>query len=400
MTLKTIERWMLLMVAVMLTACQSSDEEVKASDGDDCFLDISVCAPDRSFITRGDVGNIASSEAERKVHSLQIWVFKSKDGSPICYREYHEVTDFSSLNASPYQQTFKMKVDKAFAETRDNVDIYVVANAESCGLSYDGETLRTTLDEAKIGTDYFGTTTLVSSVPETGLPMSAVLKNQSVTGSFPALRIGSQSQPAVLQLTHAVSKLRFVLCRIKELDSSTKKLVSINSIQLDGSLIPEETYLMPGTYSYSRYVSGVISYVDETHKLESKDIPQVVDPLEYAYETQSAQEYENLIDKAISGEQKAYNEDENLKELGRTYLRESDRQLTGSISYTYNDNGTEKTEPISFSMAGAGDFLRNHSWIVYIYYMDSKIHILTVTHIGMKSWTSDDNDENTTFYNW
>lgn len=412
---------MLLLMTVLLTACSSSKEEVVQPVEEDCFLEIPICAPERPILTRGDVGEIASSEAERTVHSLQIWVFKSKDGSLVCYRN---LTDFTSLNASPYQQTYKMIVDKTFAEVRDNVDIYVVANAASylgTTVSNPADLKPANLNAAMIDEGSFGTSTLIKTVPNGGLPMSAVLKNQPIYGSFPALRIGSQEQPAVLELTRAVSKLRFVLCRIKEQTTSTKTLVSINSIKLNGSMIPTTTYLMPGTYNYSSYVSGDITFEDndfENHKLLPGKIPQVVNPLVYTYETQAAQDYENLIDAAVKGDiawLKQYgnekdiddlkNLDDNapsqLKQVGLTYLRESDKQLTGTISYTYNDNGTPTTvDDVTFSMAGAGDFLRNHSWIVYIYYMDSKIHVLTVTHIGMKKWTSDGNPEDATFYNW
>jgi hypothetical protein len=51
-------------------------------------------------------------------------------------------------------------------------------------------------------------------------------------------------------------------------------------------------------------------------------------------------------------------------------------------------------------MAAAGDFLRNHSWIVYIYYLDSKIYTLTVTYVGMKEWVADGQPESPYFYNW
>lgn len=384
---------MFLLMAVLLTACQNSEEEVKTpDDGEDCFLEIAVSAPEHLLFTRGDVGEIASSEAERTVHSLQIWVFKSKDGSLVCYRN---LTDFTSLNASSYQQTYKMIVDKTFAEVRDNVDIYVVANAASyLGTTVLGENSKPAdLNAAMIDEGSFGTSTLIKT-PDGGLPMSAILKNQPIYGSFPALRIGSQEQPAVLELTRAVSKLRFVLCRIKEQPASTKTLVSINSIKLNGSLIPTKTYLMPGTYNYSSYVSDDITFEDEdfeNHKLLPEKIPDVDNPLDYTYETQAAQDYETMIDAAV--------EAGSLKQLGPTYLRESDKQLTGTISYTYNDNNTEKNGTVEFSMAGAGDFLRNHSWIVYIYYMDSKIHVLTVTHIGMKKWT-DGNSDDVKVYNW
>ena len=52
-------------------------------------------------------------------------------------------------------------------------------------------------------------------------------------------------------------------------------------------------------------------------------------------------------------------------------------------------------------MAAPGDFLRNHSWIVYIYFIGTEIHVHTVTHIGMKAWAYDENeDQPESIYNW
>jgi hypothetical protein len=112
----------------------------------------------------------------------------------------------------------------------------------------------------------------------------------------------------------------------------------------------------------------------------------------YQYETQKAQEYEDMINAAVTA---GY-----LKQIGLTYLRESDKQLTGTITYTYSEGGNNHSESIDFSMAAPGDFLRNHSWIVYIYFMGAKIHVHVVTHIGMKVWTPDPDDDNVYVYNW
>lgn len=434
---------MLLLMAMLLMACGGSEEENSSiPEDEDCYLDIYVYAPDRPIVTRGDVGEIEiRAKEESEVHTLQIWVFKSNNGDPVGYLnaggndEAYDVTgakisDPSILNEKG-QQVYRMKVDKSFANNPEAVDVYVVANAASyISTTLDGKnTTRAQLNNAKIGSDYFGTTDLYGEadlasggrIATNGLPMSAVLKNQPIVGKFPTLRIGTESQIATLHLTRAVSKLRFVLCRIKEQQSSTKTLTSINSIKLNGSMIPEETYLMPGTYNYSSYVSGDITFEDddfEEHKLLPGKIPQVVNPLVYTYETQTAQDYENLIDAAVKpdldkliayGQAKNIDELKNLtaadlpqlKELGLTYLRESDMQLKGTITYTYKETNsvTDTQENVTFSMAAAGDFLRNHSWIIYIYYLDSKLYVLTVTHIGMRSWGNGGAEEHS-IYNW
>ena len=124
-----------------------------------------------------------------------------------------------------------------------------------------------------------------------------------------------------------------------------------------------------------------------------------------------------MIDGAIKGTYKAHLadpnivgdvDDEPLKQLGLTYLRESDKKLTGTITYhvkervnveTAWENVTATEKKATFSMADPGDFLRNHSWIVYVFYMDATIYTLTVTNIGMKSWASGGYEEKSV-YNW
>jgi hypothetical protein len=427
---RDIEMWMLLVI-VLLTACSDHSGESSDENGD-CFLDIYVYSPEHPMLTRADVGEIASrSVAENTVHTLQIWVFKHSDGSKAV--GYLETTP-TFLNETDGQEKFRMEVGKEFADHPENVDVYVVANAGSCGL-VDGEnkltlgesTTRAELDAQMIGANYFGTSSLVSSVPNTetekGLPMSGVLKDQSIYGSYPALRVGTQAAMATVQLTRAVSKLRFVLCRKTEDNDKTKKILeSIDDIQLDGYKIPTESYLMPvSTPSYSSFVSTPINYSG----VAKSDIPQVDNPMLYMYDKQEAQEYENLINAAVGsdltwlqqyGTEKEISELTSLtsaalpqlKELGLTYLRESDQQLTGVITYKYKERNsldtswdaiTPKQTTVQFSMATAGDFLRNHSWIIYIFFMDEKIHVLTVTNIGMKIW-GNGGTETHDVYNW
>lgn len=402
--------WMLLII-MMLTSCSDHSGDSSDEKGD-CFLNIYVYGPERPMLTRADVGDIASkSVEEHMVHTLRIWVFKhNSDGSKaVGYLK----TEPTFLNETNGQEMFQMKVDKEFADHPENVDVYVVANAGSVGLTLSDETTRDALDAAMIGTDYFGVTDLYDKddlLPTTGriatagLPMSGIEKDQPIYGSFPALRIGSQEKMTTVQLIRAVSKLRFVLCRIAS--EEEKELVSIDGIQLDGEMIPTASYLMPGTDTYSNYVDNPIVYVNSANKLLKEDIPTVVDPMKYAYETQAAQDYENMINGAIAGTYKADESDQPLMELGLTYLRESDKQLTGTIQYSVQPrNNTDPsqvdhTRSTTFSMAAPGDFYRNRSWIVYVFYMDAKIHVLTVTDMGVKSWTPDNIDDDRSVYNW
>lgn len=415
-----IEVWMLLMVAMLLTAC--SDHSGESSDEkDDCFLNIYVYAPEHPMLTRADVGTIASRTAkEHEVKTLQIWVFKHRDGGLVGYLEAKP----TFLNETPGQEKFQIKVlDKVFADHPENVDVYVVANAGSCGLVFgknaltlDKNTERTKLEKAMIGEGSFGVNPLVSAVPKDaennllGLPMSGVLKNQSIYGSYPTLRVGTQDAMATLQLIRAVSKLRFVICRKTEKENAKKKLVSIDKIQLDGSVIPDSSYLMPvekPSYTSVGYVSTPIDY----GSIAIEDIPAISNPMIYIYESQTAQEYEDLINGGIDKTIKVNDVETpapDLKEFGLTYFRESDKKLTGTITYTVQEREKvgegwtaweTKEKTATFSMVDKGDFLRNHSWIVYVFYMDATIYVLTVTNIGMKVWASG-NFEEREVYNW
>ena len=338
-----IEVWMLLMVAMLLTACSDHSGEGSDEKGD-CFLNIYVYAPEHPMLTRADVGTIASRTAkEHEVKTLQIWVFKHSDGGLVGYLEAKP----TFLNETPGQEKFQIKVlDKVFADHPENVDVYVVANAGSCGLatgdnSLKERTKREELDAAMIGEGYFGVNTLVSEsyMQTEGLPMSGILKNQSIYGSYPTLRVGTQDAMATLQLIRAVSKLRFVICRKKGKvdndgnDIAKKKLVSIESIELDSEVIPTASYLMPvekPSYSSLEYVPESPTVIDfggiTKEQVESGVIPEVPNPMNYIYESQTAQAYEDLINGAVS--------ENKLKEIGPIYFRESDKKLTGTISYT------------------------------------------------------------------
>jgi hypothetical protein len=314
-----------------------------------------------------------------------------------------QVEDITLLNVTG-QVKYQMEVDRAFANKPEKVDIYVVANAATCDWSFDGNTTRSQLDEAKIGTAYFGTETLVGSVPEKGLPMSAVLHDQPIYGRYPTMRIGTSEKIETLQLTRAVSKLRIVLCRIKEdLTKTRKKLVSIDQIQIDGNQIPKESYLMQRATNSYEYNHALLDY----GAVALDTLPEVQDPVYYAYETQSATAYDQLIDDAVGGRNRAEGDpDPPLVQRALNYFRESDKQLTGVVKYKIQERpdvnqswGAETSEEATFTMAAPGDFLRNHSWIVYIFFMDMKIHVLTVTNIGMKDWTNG-GSTNHTVYNW
>ena len=81
-------------------------------------------------------------------------------------------------------------------------------------------------------------------------------------------------------------------------------------------------------------------------------------------------------------------------QVGRFYFRETNRKVTGTITYQIG-NGEEKQTP--FSMVDEGDFSRNHTWIVYGYFAGKET--LKVSSVDVTDWVIVD-DINRPVFNW
>ena len=77
-------------------------------------------------------------------------------------------------------------------------------------------------------------------------------------------------------------------------------------------------------------------------------------------------------------------------------MHDSDQKLTGTISYKLGPEGNQTQKSVDFEMATAGDFTRNHTWIVYGYFLGSGELKLNV--VDVKGWTED--TSNPIVYNW
>lgn len=353
-----------------LTACNSSDGEDQRKP---TMLTIYVFSPEQPIITRGDVGPVNASEAENKVNSLQLWVFDTS-GNKVGYLNTTETATLNTGQGTIYQ----IPVSDEFAQNKPNVDVYVLANVTTanCGISatLDENTTREALiEQAKITSEHFGvtSTSLTTVVPTDGLPMAGILKNQPVIGDAPVLRIGNETNIATVPLTRAVSKMRFFFANV-----ATAPKLTITGITLNGSLIPKEEYLFTQskTLTYDANAASILASSIEVAKKE--------DPAQYIYEGQTAQEYENLM---VGAE---------LSLVGPYYLRESGKILTGTITYTVE--GMSEPMSATFTMKEQGDFLRNHSWIVYAYY--EGLSGMQVVTVDVTDWVP--KSANHEVYNW
>lgn len=380
-----------MVVMLVLCACSGGssgpEEEVKKQP---TVLDIYVYAPDNPAITRSDNGSVAASDNEKKISSLHIWVFRHRDGELMGYLN-PDVTSLSATGNAVYQ----MLMPDEFVTEKPNVDVYVMANVTAAKCDRDLSALDQSVSRSKLegilighkdaSDDYYGLTELVTAAPAEGLPMSGVLKNQPVYGEAPVMRIGTSEHIAKLQLVRAVSKMRFIFSKFAD-DGRT---YAVTSITLDATTMPKQEYLfLDGaypTYRYkvgSEYESGYLSLMSN----ELTDIKSCEDPSVYAYVSGDGQEYEDKIDNGLASVVDAEHQENNrgpeLTQAGLIYLRESDKKLTGKISYKVDN---QVKPDATFSMKVAGDFSRNHTWIVYAYFMNG--NLLNVNVVDVKSWT-------------
>lgn len=378
--------WLLSgMMLLMTVACSSSDDEGGQGVGKkSATLAVYVYAPEQAAakkkapLTRGDEGKVDAITNEGTINSLQIWIYESESGY---YVGYFNTEDVAALNQGQ-GTTYQIPVSDDFAKNKPDVDVYVMANVTNanCGVETDKDTERDDLMAGAKIAGYFGLGNLQTSVPTDGLPMAGYLTTQPVVGDAPALRVGDLNAVSTVPLTRAVSKLRFVFAKTKD-----QPTVRITSIKMNENMIPDVEYL------FKKPESVTITYnTDEGELLSSaiSDIAETADPTDYIYFNQDAQEYEDLINEAASKQPKP-----EVTVSDPIYLRESDRQLAGTITYTI-DNGDPQT--VDFAMQQAGDFSRNHTWIVYAYYAGSGG--LQVQSLYVKDWSGKEMSYD--FFNW
>ena len=413
-----ILRWLSgILMLLLLTACSGSSSEGgnepvpvpsnPVPTPDKPVLKIYIFPPNRPTITRADdLGNVNASEEENKIHSLHVWVFERNESDLdnsllVGYVSLGNITLSETGNGEVTMEITEGFADKIMSASPPKVDVYVAANVTSanCGISFETLTKKGTTTEGEleplfIGSDYFGVTSPVLGVPADGLPMSGVLKEQTIAGTSPVFRVGTAQKLSNVQLVRAVSKMRFVFC----MSSSNNDDVAVDSIVLNGSVLPKEEYL----FLDNDYKTATQNYRIKGSEYEALQtlvtipagttIKKNDDPYSYSYDgNMTGQAYENLINDGVAQGK--------LSDLGTCYLRESDKALSGTINYSITPYGTttqnEKTST-AYAMKNAGDFSRNHTWIVYGYFVTNGVLQLNV--VELKDWEINETDRE--IYNW
>lgn len=352
-----------------------------------CQDRMSVDQPELSIYVRipqlvqvkSEIGGVLAEEnsKEAKVSNLNIWVFLSEDidasrksGYCLGFLAPNQGNDPVTSFENHYYMKFKSGDDSAvYKFISDNnraplVDVYVIANTSSSSINsitLNASTTRDQLDGYTLKGNYYGITSAGAAnhtaVPNNGLPLAAVGKGLQMQGKFPVMRVET------VTMKRLVSKFRFVVCQLADAAGPVVNF-TIEELALNSGLIANEEYVFNNTansYKIKKTGSDATDYIAYDLQYSTPaaaDIARNTDPEHYVYKSgMTGQEYENLVFEGISKG--------NLSDLGKCYLRESDKPLSGRIRYTID--GVEST--VNFQMADGDIFSRNHSWIVYIYFL-------------------------------
>ncbi len=372
---------------LMLPSCRRVNPDLP-----DASLSVSMYIPG-STMTKAETGMVSPLEEELKITSLQIWAFLSSDGRLISYKSFTDGLQQSGVSRSTItrfglplsQGMFKLLT----TEPRPKVDVYAVANAQSATTEILGEgTSRDALD-AVVVNQIGGNSPLTMAVPEAGLPMSGVLKGADVTGGYPVLNI------TTLKLIRAVSKIRFVFCQqgLPATDTTPatpgNEECEIVGISFDGTeggkdcqvgsserLFTASTFDLGTAPAYTPLSSSISgSPLIPNQKLSIVEDPEVLFFRGFGNETESAEHYEQRLDAAVTAE----------SQIGPIYLRETDKPISGTITYRIESGGELRNA--HFSMTD-DVFSRNHTWIVFASFMEETMKLTLKTVVLPWEWTS------------
>lgn len=370
----------LLMLSTM-ASCSDQDSQVPAT-GDEAYLNLSFSTASTTTSRAGGAENIGNDETqanpnqESDIHNIKVWVFKTGTGGeakPIAYKEDTPTAVGGSTVNSKYTLNLRF-LRKINGEELKNIDLYILANSESTNMAdkLNGKNLRSiTRAELQSVTfdNPFGITAegkaQTTEVPNgKGLPISRAITNIELANHVADTEIEAKGKGIKIPLVRAVSKLHFYFAR--KANANTEN-VKVTKIEIDENTFPTESYVFPDEENYATADAnkaatsgkyGTPSYVSTLLKLdgvENTGIKEVEDPLTYKRgTTETAQTYMDRLNTEIGGH--------NL-----SYLRETNKPITGKIYYQLTDGSIEKSQ--EFKIPSSGNAIRNRELVVYGYFL-------------------------------
>ena len=376
----------LLMVGAMASC--SENENTETAQSDNAYLSLSFSTGTGNSTRAGESHTedaLANNESkadpnsESDIHSIKVWVFQSgtnEDANPIAYKE----EALKDINGSYNLQLRFLR--KIAGKDVENIDLYILANSESTNIesklsgkdfsSITRKELQNISFDSTFGIQENGNPQN-TEVPETGLPISRAITNISVEKHVGTTEAEAATKGIKIPLVRAVSKLHFYFARKTGIEN-----VKVTSIEVEGSTIPTASYIFPDETEYkenddnqvvtsNKYnvnSNGYVSTVLKLNGVETDNIKEVEDPESFIKKSnQTAQEYLDAFKKA------------GIASHNLCYLRETTKAIKGKIHYSL---GTEE-KSVDFSIPTDGKAIRNRELVVYGYFLNGQMGMLTVT---------------------
>lgn len=359
-----------LLLTLILTSCMSDGYTDTAAGKSDTYINLNVSTPTAQARANAPAGSTAGTSGtpgldetspnpteEENIYSIRVWAFKSntdENAMPIGFKAETDLKETGSHNVS-------MKLRKA-AGNLENIDLYILLNAESIGV-LDGNNCNTmtrkTLKAATFNSNFGINTTdgspQATTVPATGLPISRVITDINVKNNIANNEAAAAANPVSVPLVRAVSKLHFFFARKKGVDTES---VTVTKIEVNGATLTAASPVFPeATTDAKKDNNGLTgSFTGLTYLtknlifggIATDKINPVDDPTAYKRnDGEKAQDYMTRLSDAV-------------QEGCKSYLRETDKTITGKIHFKSNAALAERS--VDFKIPEA---YRNHELVVY-----------------------------------
>lgn len=382
-----------LLLTLILTSCMSDGYTDTVAGKSDTYINLNVSTPTAqaranapanpagTSATLGQNETSPSPTEEEKIYSIRVWAFKSgsaETAAPIGFKAETGLNETGSHKVS-------MKLLRKAAGDLENIDLFILLNAESIGVLNDNNCNRMTRQELKnaVFNSNFGINTdgsaQATAVPDAGLPISRVITNINVKNNIADNAAEAAAKPVSVPLVRAVSKLHFFFARKtgKDTESVTVTKIEVNGESLTAAspVFPEattnaekDTKGLTGSFTGLTYLTKNLIFGG----IATDKINPVDDPTAYKRnDGEKAQDYMTRLSSAV-------------QEGCKSYLRETDKTITGKIHFKSNASLAERS--VEFQIPEA---YRNHELVVYGYFSGEALLDLNLQYY-VANWNEKD----------
>lgn len=385
-----------LLLTLILTSCMSDGYTDTAAGKSDTYINLNVStptaqaranAPATTAETSGTPGlneTYPKPTEEEKIYSIRVWAFKSGSAeteAPIGFKAETGLNETGSHKVS-------MKLLRKAAGDLENIDLFILLNAESIGVLNDNNCNRMTRQELKsaVFDSNFGIktdgTAQATVVPNAGLPISRVITNINVKNNIANNEAAAAANPVSVPLVRAVSKLHFFFARKTGKDTES---VTVTKIEVNGETLTAASPVFPeATTDAKKDNNGLTgSFTGLTYLtknlifggIATDKINPVDDPTAYKRnDGEKAQDYMTRLSSAV-------------QEGCKSYLRETDKAITGKIYFKSNAALAERW--VKFEIPEA---YRNHELVVYGWFSGEAL----LDNLELQYYVADWTDKGTT----